>query len=138
MESIYGRKKLHLKMVDKSDIKNVYWCFLSGSSTQRVLRILQSFRHPNMALNLGYFWECGWTNYSVFFARTFYNPRLKNSLVSFFEIVLFNSTFWAFKETVLRMGHFRMHAKIISSINLHQYVASGLTEKLTEQFFEIL
>ena len=105
---------------------------------RRILDPLFFSLQPHVGLKSGIFLRMWLNELFCFFARTFYNPRLKNSLVSFFEIVLFNSTFWAFKETVLRMGHFRMHAKIMSSINLHQYVASGLTEKLTEQFFEIL
>ena len=94
--------------------------------------VIQTSKH---GLKSGIFLRMWLNELFCFFARTFYNPRLKNSLVSFFEIVLFKSTFWAFKETVSRKGHFRMDAKIISYINLHQYVASGPTGKLTGFFF---
>ena len=45
--------------------RNCVWTFALWRP-RPALRILKSFRHPDMALNLGYFWKCGWTNFSVF------------------------------------------------------------------------
>ena len=52
--------------------------------------VIQTSKH---GLKSGIFLRMWLNELFRFFARTFYNPRLKNSLVSFFEIVLFNSTF---------------------------------------------
>ena len=71
---------------------NLIFCSQSPDKPRTIfmksLRILQSFRHPNMALNLGYFWECGWTNYSVF-CTYLLQPKVKK-LTGFF---FWNCTF---------------------------------------------